>query len=305
MFLRALLVAGCNNEPDVYMFSNFQKNGEDGLHLAYSEDGLKWTALNNNTSFLKPEAGKDKLMRDPCIIKGADGQFQVVWAVSWNEKGIGYAWSEVLINWSEQQYIPVMEHEPDALNCWAPELFWDKDSGQYMIYWASTIPGRFPDTDGMGDQNYNHPMYYTLTSDLQDFTKDAVLYDHGFNVIDATIQKADGEYVIFLKDENLLPEAVKNTRIATSSTLTSGYSAASEPITNNWVEGPTTIKIDGNWTVYFDRYTEGRMGAVISYDLENWTDITDQISFPEGTRHGTVFTIKRKMLNNLLNHNNS
>lgn len=304
IFVLVLLVAGCSNEPDVYMFSYFRNNGEDGLHLAYSEDGLNWTALNNNTSFLKPEAGQDKLMRDPCIIKGNDGKFHMVWTVSWNEKGIGYAWSEDLINWSEQQYIPVMEHEPDALNCWAPELFWDEDNRQYMIYWATTIPGRFPMTDGTGDQNYNHRMYYTLTNDFKEFTKAAVLYDHGFNVIDATIHKIDGEYVMFLKDETLLPVAEKNIRIATSSLLTSGYSAASDPITDNWVEGPTAIKIDDNWIVYFDRYTESKMGAVISSDLETWSDITDQLSFPDGVRHGTVFTVKRAVLNNLLNHEN-
>jgi predicted GH43/DUF377 family glycosyl hydrolase len=297
-----LIMAGCISEPDVYMFSYFQKNGEDGLHLAYSEDGFTWTALNNNTSFLKPEAGQDKLMRDPCIIKGDDGKFHMVWTVSWNEKGIGYAWSEDLINWSEQQYIPVMEHEPDARNCWAPELFWDEDSRQYMIYWATTIPGRFPMTEATGDENYNHRMYYTLTQDFKEFTQAEVLYDHGFNVIDATIHKIDGEYVMFLKDETLLPVAEKNIRIASSSSLTSGYSPASEPITDHWVEGPTVTNINGNWVVYFDRYTESKMGAVSSSDFVNWTDITDQLSFPEGTRHGTIFTVKRLVLNNLLNH---
>jgi len=35
------------------------------------------------------------------------------------------------------------------------------------------------------------------------------------------------------------------------------------------------------------------MGAVKSMDLENWTDISDQINFPDGTRHGTVFKISR------------
>ncbi|RLE00147.1 MAG: glycosyl hydrolase, partial [Bacteroidetes bacterium] len=57
----------------VYLFSYFINNGEDGLHLAYSEDGLSWKALNENASYLKPEVGKDKLMRDPCIIQTPDG----------------------------------------------------------------------------------------------------------------------------------------------------------------------------------------------------------------------------------------
>ena len=76
----------------------------------------------------------------------------MVWTVSWNERGIGYANSEDLMNWSEQQYIPVMHHEPGARNCWAPELYYDMDSKEYMIYWATTIIGKYPETDTPGDK---------------------------------------------------------------------------------------------------------------------------------------------------------
>ena len=93
-----------------------KKNGEDGLHLAYSMDGLKWKVLNNDQSFLEPELSKDKLMRDPCIILGPDGKYHMVWTVSWNEKGIGYANSEDLITWSQQKFIPVMQHEKETRN---------------------------------------------------------------------------------------------------------------------------------------------------------------------------------------------
>ena len=51
----------------VYLFSYFINNSKDGLHLAYSYDGLTWTALNGGRSFLTPTVGKDKLMRDPSI----------------------------------------------------------------------------------------------------------------------------------------------------------------------------------------------------------------------------------------------
>ena len=36
---------------DVYMFSYFVGNGEDGLHLAYSYDGLKWEDVSDLVSF--------------------------------------------------------------------------------------------------------------------------------------------------------------------------------------------------------------------------------------------------------------
>lgn len=40
-------------------------------------------------------------MRDPCIIAGPDGVFHLVWTISWNEKGIGYAHSKDLIHWTD------------------------------------------------------------------------------------------------------------------------------------------------------------------------------------------------------------
>ncbi|WP_315817768.1 glycoside hydrolase family 43 protein [Paraflavitalea speifideaquila] len=294
LLLIAVKLLTAQSSTPVYLFSYFKGNGEDGLHLAYSHDGYTWNALRGDSSFLKPTAGKDKLMRDPCIVRGADGTFHMVWTVSWNEKGIGYASSKDLLHWSDQQYIPVMEQEPTARNCWAPEIFYDARNKQYMIYWATTIPGRFIKGDTAGDDKYNHRMYYVTTKDFKTFSPTRLLYDQGFNVIDATIQQQGKQYMMFLKDETKKPPQ-KNVRIATSSKLTTGYSAPSAPITGKyWAEGPTVIRINGNWIVYFDKYTEHKYGAIISTDLKTWTDISDKITFPKGLRHGTVLTITQE-----------
>lgn len=288
-------------QPDeVYLFSYFKNNGEDGLHLAYSFDGLKWTALRNDSSFLKPAVANDKLMRDPCIIRGGDGLFHMVWTVSWNDKGIGYASSKDLINWSEQQFIPVMTHEDSARNCWAPEITYDAKKKQYMIYWATTIPGRFAAGDTAGDDKYNHRLYYVTTKDFKSFSKAKLLYDRGFNVIDASIVPVGKKFVMFLKDETRYPPQ-KNIRVATSSKLTNGYSKPSAPITGSyWAEGPTALRIGDEWIVYFDKYMDHQYGAVASKDLVNWTDISEKIQMPKGIRHGTVLRISRKELGALL-----
>jgi hypothetical protein len=289
--------------PDsVYVFCYFNNNGQDGLHLAYSNDGYNWTALNKDSAVLKPTVAKDKLMRDPCIIRGADGKFHMVWTVSWNDRGIGYASSPDLIHWSEQQFIPVMADEPAARNCWAPEATYDAAKKEYMIYWATTIPGRFTQGDTAGDDKYNHRLYYVTTKDFKTFSKAALLYDQGFNVIDATIQPVGKQYAMFLKDETRNPPQ-KNIRIAWSNQLTGGYGKPSEPITGHyWAEGPTAIKIGVDWIVYFDKYTQHSYGAVSSPDLKTWTDISGKINFPKGARHGTVFTISRRELDTLLTH---
>jgi len=294
------MISACKTtEPSGYLFAYFKGNGEDGLHLAHSADGFHWKALHGDSSFLTPAAGVDHLMRDPCIIQGGDGQYHMVWTVSWNERGIGYASSPDLINWSPQKYIPVMEEEPTARNCWAPEIYFDSPSGTYLIYWATTIPGRFPETDSLGDSGYNHRMYCTTTRDFVYFTPTRLFYDPGFNVIDATIRHIDHQYVMFLKNETLLPEAEKNIRMATSDSLMGPYSPASPPISGHWVEGPTAIHLDTGWIVYFDRYQEHRMGAILSPDLKHWVDVSDRLVFPEGTRHGTVFRPSAKTLSKI------
>lgn len=288
-------------EKKVYMFSYFKGNGEDGLHFAYSEDGYKWTTLKNDASFLTPEVGKDRLMRDPCTIKGGDGMYHMVWTVSWTDKGIGYATSKDLIHWSEQKFIPVMEHKKGTRNTWAPEITYDEVKKEYMIYWASTIIGAFPETQSKEENGYNHRIYYTTTKDFKTFTPTQLLYNPGFNVIDATIQKQNNKYIMFLKDETKKP-VQKNIKVAFSDNLTGPYSKASEPITGNyWAEGPTAIKINENWYVYFDKYRDKKYGAIKSKDLKHWEDISEKIEFPKGTRHGSVFKISLKELKAIQN----
>lgn len=284
----------------VYIFSFFKDNGQDGLHLAYSRDGYNWKELNNGHSFLKPTVGMDgKLMRDPCIIRGGDGLFHMVWTVSWNGKNIGYASSPDLLHWSAQKAIPVMAHEQEALNCWAPEITYDAAHKEYMIYWATTIPGRFAAGETTGDDNYNHRIYYVTTKDFRKFSPAKLLYDQGFNVIDASIVPYNGRYIMFLKDETKTPPQ-KNIRIAESDQLTGGYGKPSDPITGHyWSEGPTALKVGDKWIVYFDKYTQQRFGAVASTDLKNWVDVSDKLSMPAGIRHGSVMVITQKEFDKL------
>ncbi|MDD3079584.1 MAG: glycoside hydrolase N-terminal domain-containing protein [Paludibacter sp.] len=282
-----------------YVFAYFKGRSEDGLHLAGSTDGLHWEAFHNDSSFLHPEVAKDRLMRDPCIIKGTDGKFHIVWTVSWTDKGIGYASSSDLIHWSEQQFLPVMEKVDGTRNTWAPEITQDPVSGIYMIYWASTVEGRFEETKPATEAGYNHRIYYCTTKDFINFSPTTLLYDPGFNVIDATIIPYKGRFLMIMKDET--PEPVqKNLKIAWGNRLTGPYSAADKPITGKyWAEGPTALQKDGQWIVYFDKYREHKYGAVKSSDLVSWTDISDQIELPNGIRHGTIIQVSQDVYNRL------
>jgi len=309
IFLSALLLktsasgadaAQKSRTEEAYLFASFRGNGVDGLHLAYSRDGLEWTALKGDKAFLKPILG-GKLMRDPCVIKGPDGLFHMVWTTSWGDKGIGLAHSKDLVEWSEQKFIPVMEHEPNARNCWAPEITWDPDNGQYVIYWATTITGKFPETVASGDNGLNHRIYCTTTKDFNSFTETKLFYEPGFNVIDSTIINNGGKYVMVLKDETKTPPA-KNLYVAFSDKVTGPWNKASEPFSPKdlWVEGPTCLKVGEFWYVYYDAYAKHTYGVMRTKDFKSWEDYTDKLKLPKGTRHGTTFSVSNDVLNKSL-----
>lgn len=291
-----LISAFSQSKDSAYLFAYFKNNGEDGLHLAWSRDGVQWQPLNGDKSYLTPTVGSQKLMRDPCLVLGPDGVFHMVWTTGWEGRDIGIAHSKDLINWSEQQAISVMAHEPTALNCWAPEIIYDAAQKQYVIFWATTIPGKFPETAGSAGKGRNHRIYYVTTKDFKNYSRAAVFYDGGFNVIDATVVQDGARFVMVVKDETEFPAPKKNLRLATSDKATGPYSAAAAPFTRDWVEGPTVLNVNGSWIVYYDMYRDHRYGAVKTRDWRTWEDITEKLEMPAGARHGTMFPVKAEVL---------
>ena len=283
---------------DVYLFSYFTGKSETGLHLAYSYDGLTWTPLNEAESYLLPAVGKDKLMRDPSIVQAPDGTFHMVWTTGWHDNSIGYASSKDLIHWSEQKSIPVMAHEPTVRNSWAPELYYDEVSKLYYIFWASTIDGRFSEV-GPSEDGLDHRLYYVTTSDFKTFSETKLFFNPNFSVIDGAILKKGEEYFLFVKNENKTP-VEKNIRVTVSKDINNFLTEVSTPITGNWVEGPAPLQVGEYMYVYFDKYREGKYGAVRSKDGKTWEDVSGLVSFPKGTRHGTAFKVSETVLDNLL-----
>lgn len=287
-----------------YLFSYFIDDSRDGLHLAYSLDGLKWEALNDGKSFLTPAVGKDKLMRDPSICQAPDGTFHMVWTSSWTDRIIGYASSKDLVHWSEQQAIPVMMHEPTAHNCWAPELFYDKPTKTYYVFWATTIPGRHKEIPtSESEKGLNHRIYYVTTKDFKTFSETKLFFDPAFSVIDAAIVRdRNKELIMVVKNENSNPPE-KNLRITKTKEIGKGFPIdVSAPITGDyWAEGPSPLIVGDYIYVYFDKYRNQKYGAVRTRDRVNWEDVSDIVSFPKGVRHGTAFEVNRKILDNLLN----
>lgn len=46
------------------------------------------------------------------------------------------------------------------------------------------------------------------------------------------------------------------------------------------------------WFVYFEKYTEGKNGPIVSEDIEHWKDLSFELIMLNGAKHGTVIEIK-------------
>ncbi len=287
---------------DALVFTYFMGNGNDGLHLAYSVDGYKWDSLFEGKSVLQPVIGKDKLMRDPSIAIDKNGTFHLVWTTGWWDRGFGYASSKDLKNWSQQKYIPVMEGDTATRNTWAPEIYYDKADELFYIIWASTVTGKYPEIETTSNEKgLNHRQYYVTTRDFITFTPAAIFFDPGFSVIDGSIIKKDFKYWFIIKNEMSVPSE-KNLRVTFSDNLKNGFPiSVSENISGKqWAEGPAPLVIGDYVYVYFDKYRDRKYGAIRSKDGVTWEDVSDKVSFPRGTRHGTAIRVPRQVLNQLL-----
>lgn len=228
------------------------------------------------------------------IAQGPDGTFHMVWTTAWTtDRGaeIGYAHSRDLIHWSAQRALRLMQHEPACRNLWAPELFYDRRKGQWILFWSSTIPGRFPETDQTGDEGFNHRIYAATTRDFVRFSPTRLFFNPGFNVIDATLMEVPGGYLLIFKDERLRP-LQKRLRYAFAVDPEGPFGPVSDPISIDWAEGPSAIRLGHEYLIYYDRYARQRYyGALRSQDLRTWEDVSAQMHFPRGHRHGTVFRV--------------
>jgi hypothetical protein len=286
-----------------FLFSYFTNSddGASGMRLAVSDGGLTYRPINQGRPLVEPVVGESQLMRDPFLLKDPHRDvYHLVWTTSWSGKTIGYASSPDLIDWSKQRALPVMDAMPGVRNCWAPEIIHDPDENQFVIFWSSTVVDE-QDQVPSNTKIRDHRIYCVTTSDFVTFSQPRLLFDPGFNVIDASfLRKADG-LVLLIKDERTDPEN-KNIRWTTAQSPLGPFGPLSDPITKNWVEGPTAVRIGDETIVFFDQYRLGKYGAVATRDFEHWYDATDRISIPEGANHGSIMPIDHTTYLRLIGH---
>ena len=290
-------LAGAVSSKDFYVSTSFHEPATEGLRFIYSRDGLRWDSIEG--VFLRPEVGQQRVMRDPSIVSGPDGTFHLVWTSSWRgDRGFGYSSSRDLIHWTQQRFIET-GMDTTTVNTWAPELFYDDVKRQFLIVWASCVPGKFP--DGQEDRKNNHRLYYMTTRDFRRFSKAQLFYEPGFSAIDATlVKRGKNDYVMVVKD-NTRP--MRNIKVAFAPSPYGPWSDASKPFTESFTEGPSTAKVGDWWYIYYDSYRYRIYGAHRTKDFKTFQDQTGAVSFPVGHKHGTVFMAPEELVEGLVKYN--
>jgi hypothetical protein len=291
LFLPALAAVQLQAQKP-WLFAGFKGNSEDGVFYALSLDGYHWTLANGGQPVVHPtEPGE--LMRDPFLQRAPDGSFVMAWTWGWRGTTLGLSTSEDLVHWSPHRQIPVMANEPTALNTWAPAVYWEPKEHDWLLFWSSTIPGRFPGDDS-GDNALNHRIWYSTTKDLKKFARAQVFFDPGYSVIDATLAPTPGtgaQYHLIFKDERKTP-LEKHLLTAAGPTMQGPWTRISQPLSETWSEGAAIIPVPGGWLAYYDHYRDPQhYGAAFTADFVTWTDATAEIAFPAGLRHGSFLQI--------------
>lgn len=291
-----------------YLFCFFTGNEpeKESINFALSEDGYHYKPLNGNKPFLFNEKGT-KGIRDPFIFRAEDGSFYIIGTdmrseKGWNSNHALCVWRSLdLISYEQYDNIDMLSYGLEGTcRAWAPQVFYDKEKGMYMIYWANCQHNEKDDTWT------NTVMWYAYTKDFKTLeTKPQILYAPGCkkDAIDADIIENDGTYYMYYKDEN-----EKYICYVYSDKLTGPYK---EPENKNvtafeeQTEGCCMYKIydSDKWVMIMDSYTKGRYVMQQTSDFVNFSAVPDEsYDLDFSPRHGSVLSISDEEYSRLLEH---
>lgn len=280
-----------------YLFAYFSDKGEDkeSIYYALSTDGYNYKALNSGLPVIRGAEISDKGgVRDPHILRGADGRFYMVVtdmkaSQGWESNhGIVLLRSNDLINWTSSK-IDIKNAFPkeygNITRAWAPQTIYDEKTGKYMVYFSMKEKGDHPDI-----------IYYAYTN--ADFTafeeapKKLFSRPQNKSAIDGDIIYKDGKFYLFFKTEgdgNAIQKAV-------SDKLTGGYVILDKTLqqTDQSVEGACVFKLinQKKYILMYDVYKNKRYEFTESEDLDHFRLVPARnVSMDFAPRHGTVIPV--------------
>lgn len=296
-----------------YLFVHFRETeGIEGeqIYFAVSKDGFHWEAVNGGNIAVQADKG-DLGVRDIVIARTLDNKFVMMatdLALRRNEatkyggtikgaftrgsKALAMWKSDDLVNWSEEILVDLSDGHLGCL--WAPGIFWDENSGQYLVHWASTEK----------EENYaGLSIYCATTRDFEHFSKTQLFYKkEDGETLDSCVYYEDGVYHFFVKSSDY-PKAVIH---LTSRELMGPYvrdyafDARMDKIYDKRAyEAPTVFRAyDGELYLMMDYYgcekreDQGYVPfAIKSLEEPQLNMVKEKFHFPYGFKHGVPLEI--------------
>ena len=338
------------SEDDVggELFAHFigeEEENQEQIYFALSEDGLNFKDTNGGKPVICSNVG-EKGVRDPYLYRSyeKDRFFLIATDLSiynrggWFQNEQGYydasttgssnlvLWeSEDLINWGEARLLPVAPE--NAGMAWAPEMIYYEETGEYIIYFSSSIMNK--ETKMKEKPN---TIFYVTTRDFVHFSDTNIFIDNQTDpdgkareIIDTTLLKIGDTYYSASKDGD---NAEKNggIRILKTKTLLDKDSwekvlnleeigldisgLGIKALNNGDLEGPELVVINKKdrvnkdipeYGIMMDRF-QADLGylPLITTDIEDKTNSKnswkvlgkDEYSFDKlKKRHGTILNI--------------
>ena len=206
-----------------YLFGHFigeETEDSEQIYFSLGESGLHFKDLNNEKPVLISNVG-EKGVRDPYICRSVEGDryFLIATDLSiyhrggWFKNEQGYydpsttgsqylvLWESTdLINWGEPRLIDVAP--VNAGMAWAPEMIYSDETGEYIIFFASSIMNK---ETKMKDKP--NAIYYVATRDFVHFSDTKIFIDNQRDegdipreIIATTVLKIGNYYYSVSKD---------------------------------------------------------------------------------------------------------
>jgi GH43 family beta-xylosidase len=293
--------------PAGFLFVTFkgeQTPLSEQIYFALSADGRNWTALNKSEPTLVSELG-EKGVRDPYLLRAHDNsKFYLIatdlsinrngnWgrAVRAGSRSIVVWESTDLVKWSEPRLVEVA---PEDAGCtWAPEAVYNEETGDYLVFWASTTKR---------DDYKKHRIWAARTKDFRTFGTPFVYIEKPNTVIDTTIVRDGGKYYRFTKDEKHKAVTLEtapalkgpwNDVDGFSLSRLTGYEGPQAYLIEPSAEGRPPV-----WGLILDHYSQGRgYQPYVTHDLAKGKFETGKgFTFPFKFRHGSVLPLTAEEL---------
>ncbi|MGJ6968463.1 glycoside hydrolase family 43 protein [Streptosporangium sp. G11] len=298
-------------------FTGESANGEQ-IYLAHSDDGLRWTDLNNGGLVLRSTIGTQGV-RDPALVRSPAGDrywivatdLRIASGTSWSDAANRGSTSLVvwessdLVNWSAPRLINVAGGIPGAGNAWAPEAVYNPETGDYVLYWA---------TNSLRNGVTKHRIWYVRTGDFRSFTAPQLYIERGGSqgLIDTQIVDVPGgvggyRYYRASADGHITIEA-SNSILGSWTTLgnLSHMGISNGTGGGNVVEGPMWAQFNGRneWALWLDQFATGRgYMPITSTNLGSTRNFQTRSDYSMGTnrkRHGSILNLTAAEENRVL-----